>query len=76
MNKPFLQLGAQCWVLILCLVYLPRRGAAQFVELTAEIEINDWSYWFFEDQRVLADPHESAGKHFHQACNGALRDWD
>jgi len=28
--------------------------AAQFVELKAEIEINNWSYWFFADARELA----------------------
>ncbi len=26
------------------------RAAAQFVELTAELEINDWSYWFRDDE--------------------------
>jgi hypothetical protein len=25
-------------------------GAAQFVELTAEVELNDWDYWFFSDR--------------------------
>jgi hypothetical protein len=35
---------------LVVLLFLGRASAAQFVELTAELEINDWSYWFFEDK--------------------------
>lgn len=28
--------------------------AAQFADLTAEIEINNWSYWFFEDMKGVS----------------------
>lgn len=44
----------QCWGLILCLLSQLSHGAAQFVDITVEIEINDWDYWFLEDQRGLA----------------------
>jgi hypothetical protein len=40
-----------CWVLTICLLVQPRCEAAQYVELTAEMEINDWNYWFVQDQR-------------------------
>src|SRR5438552_1123497 len=43
------------WSALLCLwLVLPtQRAMAQFVELTAEVEINDWSYWFLEDEKSL-----------------------
>jgi hypothetical protein len=53
MNKSLIQLCARCWVLVLCLLFQSRSEAAQFVELTAEIEINDWDYWFLEDKGSL-----------------------
>jgi hypothetical protein len=36
--------------LMLCLLLFPLCAAAQFVELTAEMELNDWDYWFFTDR--------------------------
>lgn len=40
----------QGWALILCLLAPFRSGAAQFVELTAEIQCCDWDYMFFCDR--------------------------
>src|SRR5438067_2457275 len=53
MSKSLIQLCARCWVLVLCLFFQSRCEAAQFVELTAEIEINDWDYWFLQDKGNL-----------------------
>ncbi len=53
MNKSLIQFCARCWVLVLCLLFQSRCEAAQFVELTVEIEINDWDYWFLEDKGSL-----------------------
>jgi hypothetical protein len=36
--------------LMLCLLAPLPCPAAQFVELTAEVEVNDWDYWFFCDR--------------------------
>lgn len=33
-----------------CSILLRPVAAADFIELTAEIELNDWSYWFLEDR--------------------------
>jgi hypothetical protein len=33
---------------------LPAIPAAQFADLAAEIEINNWSYWFFEDVKGVS----------------------
>jgi hypothetical protein len=41
-------------VFLTALLFLCRTEAAHFVELTAEIELNDWSYWFFEDKLGFA----------------------
>jgi hypothetical protein len=49
-SKAVIHLCARCWILVLCLVFQSRCEAAQFVELTAEIEINDWDHWFLEDK--------------------------
>jgi hypothetical protein len=40
---------AQRWAWLLCLLLTLPGEAEQFVELTAEIEVNDWDYWFFSD---------------------------
>jgi hypothetical protein len=40
---------ARRWALVVWLPLPLLCGAAQFVELTAEIELNDWDYWFFTD---------------------------
>lgn len=34
----------------LCLCALSLRAAEQFVDLTVEVQGNDWDYWFFSDQ--------------------------
>jgi len=48
--KTVLQRLAQIQALIFCLL-LPLQGrASAFVELTVEIEANDWDYWFFSDR--------------------------
>ncbi len=39
------------WGLAVCLFCGSNRVAAQFVELTAELECDNWSYWLLEDQR-------------------------
>lgn len=54
MKYAFLRNRRQCWVLFLSLVSQLSGGAAQFVDLTVQIEINDWNYWFLEDKRGLA----------------------
>jgi hypothetical protein len=41
---------ARRWALMLYLLLPPLCGAAQFVELTAEVELSDWDYWFFSDR--------------------------
>jgi len=41
---------ARVWVVCVC-ICLP-AAAAQFVELTAEIEVTDWSYWFWWDRNI------------------------
>jgi len=46
-------------VLCLWLLFPLERGAAQFVELTAEIELNDWHYWFLEDGIALSAGREN-----------------
>ena len=51
MNKCFLQYRVQGSVLILFLLSLLGCGAAQFVDLTVEIEINNWDHWFFMDKK-------------------------
>jgi hypothetical protein len=38
------------WALLLCLASPLGSSGGQFVELTAEIEIHEWDYWFFCDQ--------------------------
>jgi hypothetical protein len=50
MKQSFI-IQTRSWMAVLCLslLALSPRALAQFVELTAELEINDWSYWFFED---------------------------
>lgn len=61
MNKCFLQYRVQGSVLILFLLSLLGCGAAQFVDLTVEIEINNWDHWFFMDKKEVArtpgEPH-------------------
>ncbi len=48
--KIALQRSAQIKALSFCLL-LPLLGqASSFVELTVEIEANDWGYWFFSDR--------------------------
>ena len=42
-------------LLLAAILFLGRTEAAQFVELTAEIELNAWSYWFFEDKLGFAE---------------------
>ena len=37
----------------LCLPFQSRCEAPQVVELTAEIEVNNWDYWFLEDKGSL-----------------------
>lgn len=49
MKKPLID-QAQRWVLVFCLLFPLQRGAAQFVELTAEIAFDNWDYWFFCDK--------------------------
>jgi hypothetical protein len=48
--KRALIIQAQRRALMVCLLLPLLCGAAQFVELTAEIELNDWDYWFFSDR--------------------------
>jgi hypothetical protein len=57
------------WVLLLCLLLPLPCAAEQFVELTAEIEVNDWSYWFFEDQHGLPDASGYPRTIFPQSTN-------
>ncbi len=42
-------------MLVLSLLLVSDTAIAQhYIELSAEIEINDWSYWFFEDENGLS----------------------
>lgn len=34
---------------LVCLCGIPLRAAEQFVDLTVEVQGNDWDYWFFSD---------------------------
>src|SRR6266487_4329625 len=54
MKNTFLRNRRQCWIPLLYSVFQFSCGAAQFVDLTVQIEINDWDYWFLEDKRGLA----------------------
>lgn len=38
------------WTVLFCLLFLVHRGAAQFVEVTTELEIDGWSHWFRQDE--------------------------
>jgi hypothetical protein len=49
-----IQARSRLAALCLSLLAVSPCALAQFVELTAELEINDWSYWFFEDKLGLA----------------------
>lgn len=40
-----------CWILALYIFASMFCGAAQFVGLTVQLEINQWSYWLLHDQR-------------------------
>jgi hypothetical protein len=48
--KKELAVQARRWAFMICVLLPLLCGAAQFVELTAEVEINDWDYWFFCDR--------------------------
>jgi hypothetical protein len=48
--------------LLLSLLLPLQCVAEQFVELTAEIEINDWSYWFLADEQGLANALEAPSR--------------
>ena len=48
--KNELTVQARRWGFTLCLLLPLLCGAAQFVELTAEVELNYWDYWFFCDR--------------------------
>ena len=48
--KKQLIVQARRWALMVCLLFPLLCGAAQFVELTAEVELNDWDYLFFCDR--------------------------
>ena len=51
--KPFMKKSRFCClvsrVLLVCMFVPWLCRAEQFVEVTAELEIHDWSYWFFTD---------------------------
>ena len=47
--KRVMLLSVRGWILGICLLWGWRCGAGQFVELTAEIEMDDWDYRFFTD---------------------------
>jgi len=49
LRKAFINLG-QRWLLLLCLLFPLICSAEQFVDLTAEVESDDWSYLFLSDQ--------------------------
>ena len=49
MKASFINTAQRC-VLPLFLLFPLLCAAEQFVQLTAEIEINDWDYWFFTDK--------------------------
>ena len=55
MKNTFLRNRRRCWIPLLYSVFQFSCGAAQFVDLTVQIEINDWDYWFLEDKRSLAN---------------------
>src|SRR5258708_4611376 len=48
------------WPLMFCLLLPLQVGAQQFVELSAEIAIDSWDYWFFEDKIGLSTGTENA----------------
>ena len=42
---------AACISIGLCWIFTIHSAlASQYLEITAEVELNDWSYWFFEDR--------------------------
>src|SRR2546422_8558223 len=49
---------AQRWALMICLLFPLYCEAAQFVELTAEIDFDDWNYRLFKD-RINNDPGQT-----------------
>lgn len=51
MKNAFLQKWTRRWILALHLLAPMHCGAAQFVDLTVQMEINTWSYWLLQDQR-------------------------
>ena len=68
MRNTFLRNGRQCWILFLSLVFPFSCGAAQFVDLTVQIEINDWDYWFLEDKHGLSHTTEGERSVFAKAA--------
>ena len=49
---------------VLCLLFPLYCGAEQFVDVTAEIEINDWDYWLLEDESELTTGTENSAPIF------------
>ena len=54
MKTAYLRDHRQSWILLLCLVFHLSGAAAQFVDLTVQLETDDWDYWFFQDRPAVA----------------------
>src|SRR5438552_1910479 len=50
------------WMLIIFLLFTLQRVAAQYMELTVEIELNGWHFWFFEDETNQSAKRKTAPK--------------
>lgn len=51
MKNAFLKKWTGLWILVLHLLVPTFCGAAQFVDLTVQMEINQWAHWLLQDQR-------------------------
>jgi hypothetical protein len=51
MKNTFLRKWTRYWILALHLLAPMVCSAAEFVNLTVQMEVNTWSYWFLQDQR-------------------------
>lgn len=51
MDLTFLTTRSRKWICVLSLISSVFCSAAQFVDVTVQLECNDWGYWFLQDQR-------------------------
>jgi hypothetical protein len=68
MKNVLLRNRSRNWILVLSLLFPLLCSAAQFVDLTVQMEINDWDYWLFEDRRSPAGTTGGRGSIFTKAA--------